>query len=130
MKSIVINNIISIKGIILTMRHDKAKALAAALIVSVICCMASHAEEKQKPQEQTQPEQKQQPDAKGLDMVSDTVASVFSKANALLAGNLEITMSKDKENAEDKYTRNAIGQKVPKSTAVKSAGSLHNDEPL
>lgn len=71
-----------------------------------------------------------EPETKGLDMVSDTVASVFNKTNALLRGNLEITMSKDGQDTGQSYTTNAIGQRVPSSTAVKSAGSLHNDEPL
>ncbi len=71
-------------------------------------------------------------DAKGLDMVSDTVASVFSKANALLSGNLEVTMSKEEDKVvrAQEYTTNAIGQKVPKSSSIKSAGALHNDQPL
>ena len=80
-------------------------------------CVSSYAEED---------EQK----AKGLDMVSDTVATAFNKANALLAGKLDITMSLDKPNTEEHFATNAIGQKVPKSTAVRSAGSLHNDQPL
>lgn len=68
--------------------------------------------------------------AQGLDMVSDTVATAFNKATALLSGKLEITMSLDKPNTEEQFTINAIGQKVPKSTAIRSAGSLHNDDPL
>ena len=68
--------------------------------------------------------------AKGLDMVSDTVAAAFSKANALLSGSLDITMSLERPDTEKQFTTNALGQRVPKSTAVKSAGSLHNDEPL
>ena len=68
--------------------------------------------------------------AQGLDMVSDTVATAFNKANALLAGNLDITMSPDKPATEEQFTTNAIGQRVPKTTAVKSSGSLHNDQPL
>ena len=107
------------------------RELVFALIFMGIYCLTAHAEEKQQVKEQKPVEQqKQQPDAKGLDMVSDTVASVFDKANALLSGNLEVTMDKEKENTAVQYERNAIGQKVPKSTAVKSAGSLHNDEPL
>ena len=104
--------------------------IRSAIMVMIIgtCALAYAADEKQ--DEQKQAAQKQQQDAKGLDMVSDTVASVFDKANALLSGNLEVTMDKEKENTTVQYERNAIGQKVPKSTAVKSAGSLHNDEPL
>jgi len=104
--------------------------IRSAIMVMIIgtCALVYAADEKQDGQKQA--EQKQQQDAKGLDMVSDTVASVFDKANALLSGNLEVTMDKEKENTAAQYERNAIGQKVPKSTAVKSAGSLHNDEPL
>ena len=86
-----------------------------ALIIG-LCVQAYAADEKQ--------------DAKGLDMVSDTVSTVFNKANALLSGNLEVTMSKDKADTSGQYTTNAIGQRVPKATAVKSAGSLHGDDPL
>jgi type II secretory pathway pseudopilin PulG len=88
--------------------------------------LPSYAEEKAQKDQKDQKEQK----AQGLDMVSDTVAAVFGKANALLAGDLEVTMDKDKTNTEEQFTRNALGQKVPKSTAVGSAGSLHNDQPL
>lgn len=96
-------------------------AILTMLIIGA--CASSYAEEK------TQKEQKEQK-AQGLDLVSDTVASVFNKANALLAGDLEVTMDKDNTNTEEQFTRNALGQKVPKSTAVGSAGSLHNDQPL
>ena len=64
-----------------------------------------------------------------LDMVSDTVGTVFNKANAILAGNLEVTMSK-KVDKRDDYTINAMGQRVPKATAINTGGALHNDEPL
>jgi hypothetical protein len=64
-----------------------------------------------------------------LDMVSDTVEAAFSKANAILSGNLEVTMSK-KVDKRDDYTINAMGQRVPKATAIHTGGALHNDEPL
>ena len=92
------------------------KIVLAFVLIAGLCGLANAEEEKQK--------------AKGLDMVSDTVATAFNKANALLAGKLDITMSLDKPNTEEQFTTNAIGQKVPKATAVKSAGSLHNDQPL
>jgi hypothetical protein len=63
------------------------------------------------------------------DMVSDTVATTFDKANAILSGNLEVDMEQPKKDRAE-YTTNSIGQRVPKSTAVKAAGSLHNEEPL
>ena len=94
---------------------------AAILTILIVgACVSSYAEET------GQDEQK----AQGLDMVSDTVKTALSKANALLTGNLDITMSLDKPNTEEQFTRDAIGRKVPKSTAVSSAGSLHNDQPL
>ena len=89
---------------------------AIALLVIVFFCGFAESEEKR--------------EAKGLDMVSDTVVTAFSKANALLAGNLEITMSLEKPDTEQQFTVNAIGKKVPRFTAVKSGSSLHNDEPL
>ncbi|MCX5677735.1 MAG: hypothetical protein NTY76_01345 [Candidatus Omnitrophica bacterium] len=89
--------------------------IAAALIIAGLC-FSAQAEEKDT--------------AKGLDMVSDTVAAAFSKANALISGNLDVTMSLDKPDTKEQSTTNALGQRVPKSTAIKSAGSLHNDEPL
>lgn len=90
---------------------------AVTVLLAIGACSSSYADEvKEK--------------AKGLDMVSDTVATAFNKVNALLAGKLEITMSPDKPNIEDQFETNAIGQKVPKETAVKSAGALHNDQPL
>jgi len=64
------------------------------------------------------------------DVVSDTVGSIWDKANALMTGQLEITMTDNKRERPDDFTRDAIGRKVPKATAVKSAGSLHNDQPL
>jgi hypothetical protein len=73
---------------------------------------------------------KPQPKAQGLDMVSDTVSGVFNKANALLAGDLEITMPKDERAAKEDFTINAMGQKVPTRTAIKSGSALHNDDPL
>lgn len=75
---------------------------------------------------------KPEPKAQSLDMVSDTVAGCFKKANALLAGELEITMNKDgdKKAAKEDFTINAMGQKVPTRTAIKSGSALHNDDPL
>jgi hypothetical protein len=75
-------------------------------------------------------EEQDKPKAQGWDMVSDTVAQTFNKANALLTGNLDLKMALNKPASGDEFTRNAIGQKVPKGTAVKSAGSLHSDQPL
>ena len=73
-----------------------------------------------------------QPKAQGLDMVTDTAVGLVRKANALLEGKLEVTMSKDADKiaAAEGYTVNAIGMKVPKSTAVKDGDSLHSNQPL
>ena len=98
------------------------------IIFIIILSAAAHAEDsgsQQQPQEQKQ----KPPQEVKLDMVSDTVTTVFSKANAILAGNMEITMPKKVED-RDSYTINAMGQRVPKATAIKSGGSLHNDQPL
>ncbi|MCM8790476.1 MAG: hypothetical protein NC938_02100 [Candidatus Omnitrophica bacterium] len=97
-----------------------------AILLTIFCCVASCATVIAGEDGQSH----YQEEVKGLDLVSDTVALVFNKANAILTGNLDIDMSKDRQNTEGQYIRNAIGQKVPASTAVKSAGSLHNDEPL
>ncbi len=88
----------------------------AAMLITAGLSLPAHAEEK-KP-------------AQGLDMVSDTVAAAFNKANALLSGNLDVTMSLEKPDTREESTTNALGQRVPKSTAIRSAGSLHNDDPL
>ncbi len=101
-------------------------------VVAMFLCLPGYAgaqqpqQQKQQPQE---PAEKQKQEAQGLDMVSDTVASVFNKANALLEGKLEVTMT-NKVQLRDDYTINAMGQRVPKSTAIKSGGALHNDQPL
>jgi len=92
---------------------------ALLVIIIMVACFSAHAQDDKQ-------------DAKGLDMVSDTVAAVFNKANALLSGNLEVTMSKEEDRARSaqEYTTNALGQKVPKSSAIKAGGVLHNDQPL
>ncbi len=64
------------------------------------------------------------------DYVTDTAKSIVDKATALITGDLDIQAGpQDRGNPND-YTRDAIGRKVPKSTAVKAAGSLHSDQPL
>lgn len=83
--------------------------------------LSAYADEDKKPDDNRQVK---------LDMVSDTVSTAFSKVNAVLQWNMDVTMSPEKGNAPQQYTINAIGQKVPKATAVKSASSLHNDQPL
>jgi len=109
------------------------KAISYIILVMLISSISAYAEEKPSQQQQAQPQQQKQDDRPQqdvkLDMVSDTVAAVFNKANALLAGDLEITMSSKVEKRDD-YTINAMGQRVPKSTAIKAGGSLHNDQPL
>lgn len=57
---------------------------------------------------------------KGLDVASDTAITVIQKTNAFFQGNLEITMSGDKDKyKKSDYTVNAMGVKVPKSTDLK-----------
>lgn len=64
------------------------------------------------------------------DYVTDTVTGVASKVMGVLSGQVPITVSPDNDSNPDQYTRDAIGRRVPKSTAVKSAGGLHSDAPL
>ena len=66
--------------------------------------------------------------AKGVGLMED-VSGVMNKATALLSGNLEMTMelNKNRSSKED-YTYNALGQRVPKKTATKTGGALHNEQ--
>jgi len=66
---------------------------------------------------------------KDLDLVTDAVAAVFKKTGALLAGELEVTMSQDDEKyrSKNEYTHNVLGQKVPRATASQSGSSLHSE---
>ena len=91
------------------------------LILIIVTPVFLYAEDVKKPDDTRQVK---------LDMVSDTVSAAFSKVNAALQWNLDITMAPEKRNSKDQYTTNAIGQRVPKSTAIKSAGSLHEEQPL
>ncbi len=75
-----------------------------------------------------QPKEKP-PNEVNFDMVSDTVGQLFGKANAIVSGNIDITMS-PRVDKKDDYTINAMGQRVPKATAINTGGALHNDEPL
>jgi hypothetical protein len=66
------------------------------------------------------------PAEKGVGLVED-VSGVMNKATALLSGNLEMTMELNKNRpSKDDYTYNALGQRVPKRTATKTGGALHN----
>jgi len=69
-----------------------------------------------------------QPKVKGLDLATDVVGDVTNKAGALLRGDLVITMEPGTDPAlkKDEYTYNALGQKVPKKTAIKTGRALHN----
>lgn len=67
------------------------------------------------------------PAGKGVGPIED-VSGVLNKATALLSGNLEMEMELNKNKTSDEdYTYNAIGQRVPKATAVKSGGGLHSE---
>lgn len=57
----------------------------------------------------------------GVDLVTDAVAAVVTKAFAILSGNLEVTMPPDTDRIKnkDKYRLDAIGQTVPKATIAK-----------
>lgn len=76
--------------------------------------------------------QAQEPKVKSLDIVSDTAVTVIRKTSAFFNGNLDITMSSDadKYKYRNEYSVDAIGRKVPKATAVRSAGALSGCEKL
>lgn len=65
-----------------------------------------------------------------LDMVTDTVNKTAEKVNAFLTGNLDFQVDTRQRSNPNEYTRDAIGRKVPKATAAKSAQSMHNDQPM
>ena len=77
-------------------------AIIVGLALTVWMCAPAHADGENK--------------AKGLEMVTETATAAVDKVNALLTGNLEITMSGDPAIDKTKYTTNAIGQRVPVST--------------
>lgn len=90
------------------MRIKKINIIATSVIlVSRMMCFSLNAEERSQ---------------KGLEIIPDTVAAAVNKTTALLAGDLEITMSSQADGAKNKrnYTTNALGQKVPRSTIIKS----------
>jgi len=64
------------------------------------------------------------------DYVTDTVSGVVNKAASILTGQTAITVAPDNDGSPDDFTRDALGRRVPRSTAVKSGRSLHNDQPL
>lgn len=64
------------------------------------------------------------------DYVTDTVTAVVSKAAGILTGETQITVSPENRDKPEDYTRDALGRRVPRSTAVKSAQGLHSDLPL
>lgn len=69
-------------------------------------------------------------DEVNLDIVTGTINQTAAKVNAFLTGNLDFQVSVRKPSDPNDYERDAIGRKVPKSTAVKSGQSLHSDQPL
>ena len=77
-------------------------AIMAVLAISIGICVSAYADGEDK--------------AKGLEMVTETATAAVDKVNALLTGNLEITMSGEPAIDKTKYTINAIGQRVPVST--------------
>lgn len=96
----------------------KIALLGLTMILMAVSAYADDKQQNDKPQNEV-----------NFDMVSDTVGAVFNKANAILSGDVEVTMSNRVEKRDD-YTINAMGQRVPKATAIHTGGALHNDEPL
>ena len=56
---------------------------------------------------------------KGLDIVPDTVNAIVSKADALITGNLECTMTIGRDKYRDDYTLDPQGRRIPRSTLKK-----------
>jgi len=111
------------------MSRNNASIIAVPVIIMIMAVWARADEPK--PQDQGSPDQKSCPGKNGTnyDMVSDTAAAALRKANAALSWNLDFKMTPKVEKKSD-YTTNAMGLRVPKSTAVRTGGALHNDEPL
>lgn len=101
------------------LKYIKISIVAMSLMV----CAAGWAAD-----ETTTADKPAEPKVKGLDMVTDVVGDVGNKAIALVSGNLSVEMEpgKDKTINKNDYTYNALGQRVPKTTATKTGGALHN----
>ena len=56
---------------------------------------------------------------KGLEIVPDTVTALVNKADALITGNLECTMTIDKDKYRDDYALDPQGRRIPRSTLKK-----------
>ncbi len=56
---------------------------------------------------------------KGLEIVPDTLTAIVNKADALITGNLECTMTIDKDKYKDDYTYDPQGRRIPRSTLKK-----------
>lgn len=68
-----------------------------------------------------------QKNTEGVGPIED-VQGVMNKAAALLSGDLEMKMELNKNRApKDEYTYNALGQRVPKKTAIKTGSALHSE---
>lgn len=89
--------------------------MAAVIVLALGACVSAYAADDQEIK---------------YDYVTETVSGVVNKAAAILTGQAEITVSPDNDGKPGDFTRDAIGRRVPKSTAVKSGQALHNDEPL
>ena len=56
---------------------------------------------------------------KGLEIVPDTATAIINKASALITGNLECTMTIDKDKYRDDYTLDPQGRRIPRATLKK-----------
>ncbi|MFA6321742.1 MAG: hypothetical protein WCY36_07815 [Candidatus Omnitrophota bacterium] len=84
---------------------DKIKFTAIFMSIIFLTAWCCYAEEKK---------------AQGLDMVTDTASAIVNKSLALVSGDLKVETTLDTDRVKNKanYTRNAIGQMVPRSSAV------------
>ena len=74
-----------------------------------------------------------EPDGKiSTNTITDAVNAAITKSSALLSGNLdvEVKMNTNADKRPQEYTTNAIGQRVPKATAVKTGEALHDEAEL
>lgn len=92
------------------------------VVMSLAVCSIGWAEETTDAVVAAEPAQTKE----GVGPIED-VQGVMNKAVALMSGNLEMTMELNKNKpSKDDYTYNAMGQRVPKATATKTGGALHN----
>jgi hypothetical protein len=85
-------------------KHRVNFIVIAAIITAVLMCGMLYAAD---------------PKTKGLEVVPDTATAVVNKAEALLTGNLDVTMSTGKDKYRDDYDTDPLGRHIPRATLRK-----------